>query len=204
MNENWVKRLKYELQQPLPGTEAQLKMSPLVSRPVATDKPLKKSAVLILLYPFDKQIFTVFIKRTEYQGVHSGQISLPGGIFKKSDIDLSNTALRETMEETGIPADQIEIIGKLTYLHIPVSNISVYPFVALFRNRPEFHPDSFEVQYLIETSLDEFFNPLNRKLKDMTFGTYGLEVPYYDIRDNHIWGATAMIMSEFLEVVKRI
>jgi 8-oxo-dGTP pyrophosphatase MutT (NUDIX family) len=201
---NWVSRLKEELLQPLPGIEAQLRMSPPFRRPVATETPLKNSGVLLLLYLHEGRIYTVFIKRTEYNGVHSGQISLPGGMFKKSDSSLSYTALRETMEETGMPVKEASVIGQLTRLHIPVSNINVFPFVAVSNKRPDFIPDPTEVQYLIETSLDDLLNPLNQKTKIMQIAETAIEVPYFDVRENHIWGATAMIVSEFLEVYKSV
>jgi 8-oxo-dGTP pyrophosphatase MutT (NUDIX family) len=201
---NWIARLKEELLQPLPGIEAQLRMSPTVRRPVAADIPLKNSGVLLLLYMHDGYLKTVFIKRTVYNGVHSGQISLPGGMFENSDGSLCHTALRETMEETGMPMKEASIIGKLTSLHIPVSNINVFPFVAVSEQRPEFSPDPTEVQYLIETNIEEFFNPLNKKKETIQIAGTAIEVPYFDIRGNHIWGATAMIVSEFLEIVNKI
>jgi 8-oxo-dGTP pyrophosphatase MutT (NUDIX family) len=204
MDINWVLLLTEKLSQPLPGTEAQLRMAPAMRQPVAADRPLRKSGVLILLYPYEGSIYTVFIRRAEYDGLHSGQISLPGGIFEKSDDSLSFTALRETMEETGMPIEEAGIIGQLTCLHIPVSNINVFPFVAVCDKRPDFIPDPTEVQYLIETSLDELFNPLNCKKKIMKIAGKEIEVPYFDVRGNRIWGATAMILSEFLEIVGKI
>jgi len=166
------------------------------------DKPLKKSGVLLLLYPCKEFIYTVFIKRTEYEGIHSGQISFPGGMFEKGDDSLAHTALRETMEETGMLFDEAIIIGKLTPLHIPVSNTEVFPYVAISDKRPAFAHDPAEVQYLIETRIDELLNPVNHKIKTMSIAGNEFEVPYFDIQNNHIWGATAMILSEFLEVVK--
>jgi len=204
MHKTWVLRLIDELAKPLPGVEAQLRLAPPGRRPETAKTPARESAVLIVLFLQEKEIRTVFIKRAEYEGVHSGQVSLPGGMYKASDKSLEATALRETMEETGLPGDKISIIGNLTALHIPVSKIKVYPFVGLYYEKPIFEPDTFEVKYIIETSLQELLNPINQKFKIMKIGDAEIEIPYFDIMGDHIWGATAMIISEFLEVVKRI
>jgi len=204
MKENLKEALASELRKPLPGVEAQLRMSPSVKRPVSAEYPLKNAGVLILLYPFMGRIYTIFIKRTEYEGVHSGQVSLPGGMFEEDDGSIVNTALREANEETGIDRLAVTIIGKLTPLHIPVSNVNVHAFVGVVENRPEFHHDPAEVQYLIEESLDELLNEVHHKTKAMTLFGNEVIVPYFDIQDNHIWGATAMIISEFAEVARRM
>lgn len=204
MDNNWVLRLTEELGRPLPGIEVQYRMSPRMRLPVAANRPLKKSAVLLLLYPHKEIIRTVFIKRTEYEGAHSGQVSLPGGMFKADDGNLSNTAMREAREETGIAIEAVNVIGSLTCLHIPVSNINVFPFVAVTDKRPDFKPDPFEVQYLIEASLNELSDPLNNKEEVLRIAKSDIEVPYYDVQGNHIWGATAMMVSEFLEVYKSV
>ena len=204
MHKNWIAQLTEEFTKQLPGTEVHLRMSPSVMRPVATGEPYKESGVLLLLYPHEGFITTVFIKRTTYNGVHSGQISLPGGMFKNTDGALSVTALREAMEETGLPVGESAIIGQLTSLLIPVSNIRVFPFVAVCEKRPDFIPDPTEVQYIIETRLDELLNPMNRKCKILQKDGTAIKVPYFDIRGNHIWGATAMIVGEFLEVYKSV
>jgi 8-oxo-dGTP pyrophosphatase MutT (NUDIX family) len=203
MDNAWISRLAEELAKPLPGAEVQLRMSPGVKRPVSTDRPLRQSGVLLLLYPLEGGIYTVFIKRSEYNGIHSGQISLPGGMFEKGDRLLRNTALREAKEETGMPIEEVRVIGQLTRVFIPVSNVHVFPFVAVTSKRPDFTPDTNEVQYLIETNLDELLNPINHKRKIMQIADLSVEVPFYDIRGNHIWGATAMILSEFLEIIRR-
>lgn len=205
MERLWIEKLEEELAKPLPGIEAQQRLSPPERR--NAEYPLhnvKKSAVLILLYRINGELKTVFIKRAEYDGIHSGQVSLPGGVYENVDGNMQNTALRETQEETGLSPDNIRVIGTLTSLHIPVSNYLVYPFVGFCANEPEFHPDPVEVSYLIETSITELLKPENRKKKIMTIGDSAIEIPYFDIEGNHIWGATAMIISEFLEVIGKM
>ena len=204
MTENWKEQLASELNKPLPGVDAQLRMSPAVRRPVTVEYQLKSAGVLILLYPHIGRIYTVFIKRTEYEGVHSGQVSLPGGMFEEKDGSFMNTALREANEETGIDISSVTIIGKLTPLHIPVSNVNVHAFVGVTDSRPVFIHDPSEVQYLIEESLDELMNEVNRKTRAMTLFGNEVIVPYFDIRGNHIWGATAMIISEFAEIMRKV
>jgi len=199
----WVTRLMDELSKPLPGIEAQLRLSPPDRNPMNPEKPGKESAVLVVLYTTAEKISTVFIKRGDYNGIHSGQVSLPGGMYKSGDGSLRRTALRETREETGIPENLITIIGSLTSLHIPVSGITVFPFVGFCREKPVLKPDPVEVKYLFETSLDELLNPANQKYKVMHIGDSDIEIPYFDIKGEHIWGATAMIISEFLEIVNR-
>ncbi len=205
MERLWIEKLEEELAKPLPGIEAQQRLSPPERH--NAEYPLhnvKKSAVLILLYRINGELKTVFIKRAEYDGIHSGQVSLPGGVYENVDGNMQNTALRETQEETGLSPDNIRVIGTLTSLHIPVSNYLVYPFVGFCANEPEFHPDPVEVSYLIETSITELLKPENRKKKIMTIGDSAIEIPYFDIEGNHIWGATAMIISEFLEVIGKM
>jgi 8-oxo-dGTP pyrophosphatase MutT (NUDIX family) len=202
--ENWILRVSEELLKPLPGADAQLRMAPLLRRPLPKGQLMKKGGVLLLLYPRHADVHTVFIRRTEYGGIHSGQISFPGGIHEEKDLTLEQTALREAMEEIGVRQDEIKIIGRLTSLNIPVSNTDVFPFVGVCSDRPVFNHDQSEVQYLIEVGMDELLNPVNQKRKIMKIAGNMVEVPYFDIRDNHIWGATAMILSEFLEVVKKV
>jgi 8-oxo-dGTP pyrophosphatase MutT (NUDIX family) len=204
MTGHWKEKLASELTKPLPGVEAQMRMSPETRRPVSEVYPLKNAGVLILLYPHGGRVCTVFIKRTEYEGVHSGQVSLPGGMYKEEDGSLMKTALREANEETGMDVLSVTIIGRLTPLHIPVSNVNVHAFVGVTDSRPDFLHDPSEVQYLIEESLDELLNEVNHKTKTMILFGNEVVVPYFDIQGNHIWGATAMIISEFSEIVKRV
>jgi 8-oxo-dGTP pyrophosphatase MutT (NUDIX family) len=203
-----MKDLKYflekELGQPLPGSEAQLRMATEVHRPVPADLPLRNGGVLILLYPHEGKWHIVFIKRTEYNSVHSGQVSFPGGMYEEKDGTLMNTALREAMEETGLDIQEVKIVGMLSPLHISVSNVHVQPFVGFADERPRFNHDPVEVQYLIEESLDELMNETNHKIKNMSIFGREVAVPYFDVKGEHVWGATAMILSEFAEILKKV
>ena len=192
-----------ELIKPLPGESAQLKMAPrgIHNFPNAIKNP-SPAAVLLLLFP-DKDIpYTVFIKRSEYQGAHSGQISLPGGKIEKSDATLEETALRETSEELGFFTKDIKILGKLSPLFIPVSGFNVHPFLGVIQNKPRWNPDKTEVTYIIETSVQELSSP--KIIKSEQWQLHGTlrEVPFYLIQNEKLWGATAMIVSEFLEIIQ--
>ena len=205
----FVHLLEKRLQQPLPGISAQLKMSSRAriqkltkfSRPA---DPLR-SSVLILLYPFDGRIKLVLMLRPEYSGIHSGQISLPGGKFEDGDDSLVNTALREAQEEIGIDPVLIRIIGQLTELYIPPSNFMVTPVVGYQTSQPEFTADPKEVARIIEINADDLLDIQNirRKKIKLKLG-FTLMVPAYFIDGNIIWGATAMILSEFSELAAEI
>jgi 8-oxo-dGTP pyrophosphatase MutT (NUDIX family) len=145
------------------------------------------------------------IQRPEYDGIHSGQISLPGGRYEEMDGQVLNTALRESKEEVGIEPGSVEIIGKLSELYIPPSNFMVYPFVGYTPHRPLFRTDKKEVQRLIETDLDDLLNDNNIKTKVFRIHS-GIKIstPCYEIKGDVIWGATAMMLSEFREVIRRI
>jgi 8-oxo-dGTP pyrophosphatase MutT (NUDIX family) len=160
------------------------------------------AAVLILLFPVSNVPYIVFMKRAEYPGIHSGQISLPGGRTEKGDTGLENTALRETTEELGIVSDNIKIIGKLSPLLIPVSGFVVHPFVGVVPYKPKWEPDKNEVSYLIESPVVELASRDNIKNEIWKLHGRKVEVPFYLVKDEKIWGATAMIISEFLEIMK--
>jgi 8-oxo-dGTP pyrophosphatase MutT (NUDIX family) len=200
----WIKRLQEELAKPLPGADSWRRMAPSVRRALSKDKPLKMAGILILVYPVAGILHTVFIKRNEYNGIHSGQVSFPGGMLEKTDSSIEATALREAHEETGLNTDKVRILGKLTPLHIPASNIDAHPFVGAVINRPAFKPDPNEVQYLIELKLTDLLNPASQKKKNMVVAGDIIEVPYYDAGIDFIWGATAMILCEFLDISGRV
>lgn len=191
----------------LPGLNAQLRMAP-VSRlqelnNSGNNRIPKRSAILILFYPDNGSTKLVMIKRALDDSVHSGQIAFPGGKFEVKDKHLEETALRETSEEVGIKPNAISIIGKLSTLYIPPSNFDVYPFIAYTREKPEMIKNH-EVERIIEVDLEELLAPDNITQKTIThrFGKL-VDVPCFFIQNEIIWGATAMIIGELLEVIKR-
>jgi 8-oxo-dGTP pyrophosphatase MutT (NUDIX family) len=160
--------------------------------------------VLILLYLKEEEWYLVLMKRTEYPGVHSKQVSLPGGLHEPTDPDLSSTALRETHEETGISHENVRLLGQLSKLEIPVSGIEVSPFIGYYQGVPEFNHEPGEVSYLIEVPLRELRDPENIMEDLRTIHCKLVKVPYYALQGEKVWGATAMILSEFTEILRRM
>jgi len=188
----------------LPGKQAQFRMAPTFRGAFNHDTDPIRAAVLILMYPsIEGTASLVFIKRNEYDGPHSGQVSLPGGVWEKGDGSIQNTAIRETREELGMDGD-IEILGSLTELHIQVSNFLVYPFVGYMNQVPEFHPDKSEVQFVIEIPLQELMDPRNQDSETIFKHGKTIEAPFYRVGDEKIWGATAMILSEYLQLASTL
>ncbi len=197
----FISQLEQDLKSRLPGSKAQFKMAPEF-RLENSHGDYLNAAVMILLYIRDGSWFTVLMKRPEYAGVHSNQISLPGGKLEDGDTDLNATALREIREELGVDDKQIRILGNLSRLHIPVSGIEVLPVVGYFPEKPDFQPDPAEVAYLIEARMEDLLHPRNTREKFRTLMCKLVRVPYFQIGEEQVWGATAMILSEFLEVVR--
>jgi 8-oxo-dGTP pyrophosphatase MutT (NUDIX family) len=198
--------LKSEIQKPLPGTEVQWHMASsdrfVKDFPRVPGPDARVAAILILLYPKNSSVYTVFIQRPDYNGVHSGQISFPGGKKEPSDADIFETAFREAKEEVGVDPSKISVIGTLTPLFIPASNTVVTPVTGWIESRPEFRCQKGEVVYIIEAELKRFLDPSIIKTKPFEIRGEMLEVKYFDYRGHIIWGATAMILNELLAIIK--
>ena len=206
--EQLLAQLQLAVQGALPGKEAQLLMAPqpIDPRRIAAKVPEdhRKSGVLLLLYPDASTIYFPLIKRPQYPGAHSGQVALPGGKVEDWDPDVIFTALREAEEEIGIDAGKVEVIGSLTELYIPVSNFLVSPIVGFLDHKPTFIPEQREVARIIPTALNHLVQPDIVKLTPISLGggKY-LETPYFDIAGEVVWGATAMILSELIQVLRQ-
>lgn len=200
-------KLKLEILKGLPGTEVQWELAS--SDRMARDFPRVpredsvQAAVLIFLYPYNGKVHTVFIQRPDYKGVHGGQISFPGGKQEKGDKDLSHTAIREASEETGIDPDNLEMIGILTPLYIPVSNIVVTPVVAWNNQRPDFRIQESEVMFVIEAEVPRFLDYSIVKTRPYEIRGETADIRYFDYDGHVIWGATAMIFHELLTIINR-
>lgn len=199
--------LAKQFEKPLPGEEAQYRMAPGGRLPknlaIKTAVNTTLSAVLILLYLEDEELKTVLMERNSYPGVHSNQISFPGGRQEAFDKDFEETALREFREEVGIPSSQIEVLGGLTDLFIPPSGYEVYPFVGVTYMKPYFRPDNKEVKSLLFPSIKDLFNPENKTESMFTSGAgFKLKAPCIQFEKHKIWGATAMMISELEAVMQ--
>lgn len=202
----FIQSTKKRLDTTLPGKRAQFDMA-AIGRPAYNAVPredVRTASVLISLFDTPKGWSTLVIKRRAVKGDrHSGQISFPGGKRENGE-PLSFTAVRESYEEVGTPIDGIDILGRLTELHIPVSNFIVHPFVGYLKNLSPLIRQEEEVDAIYEIRLADLFDPSARKRKDIRVpeGFLLRDVPYYDIAGQVIWGATAMIISEFEAVIK--
>jgi 8-oxo-dGTP pyrophosphatase MutT (NUDIX family) len=199
--------LQKSLAQPLPGLKAQAAMIPPTRRELLFKHPdnskAKPSAVLVLFYPSGEEIRFVLIKRAVYNGVHSGQIALPGGQVDPEDAGLQTTALRETREEIGVDPAQVTIIGQLSKVYIPPSHFDVYPFVGYAETKPRFRVDNTETRAILEIRLQDFLNPAAQTIKTIQHRSgKKAEVPCFYLNGKVVWGATAMILSELLEMIK--
>jgi 8-oxo-dGTP pyrophosphatase MutT (NUDIX family) len=197
--------LRRALQQPLPGRPAQLSMA---VRPRPGDLPdlpnpcPREAAVLILLYIRHGQLVLPLTLRTETLQMHRGQISLPGGASEPQDQNLTHTALRETCEELGIPEDEVEVLGALSPLYVPPSRFCVHPHVGHLSAAPVLRPDPQEVARVIEAPLEQLLQPETRQEEVRWREGQRFQVPMYVIGGNKVWGATAMILGEFVAVLK--
>lgn len=163
----------------------------------------RESGVLLLLYPGESGINTVLILRPEYDGVHGGQVGFPGGKREEKDSDIIATALREANEEVGVREEKVQLLGQLTELYIPPSNIKVSPIVGFTEEPPRFVPDSREVAEIIEADINHFLREEYRGLMDIKT-PLGIirNAPYFALHHYRIWGATAMMLSEFSALLK--
>lgn len=135
---------------------------------------------------------------------HAGQIAFPGGRYEAKDRDLMQTALREAKEEIGIDPDQVEIIGQLSALYVNVSNYCIQPFIGWSRSIPAFRFDTNEVTGIHIIHVNALLNPQIIQSRGVDTSHGFADFPGYLVDDLFIWGATAMILSEFIEVYRRI
>lgn len=198
--------LKDTLQGDLPGMEAHRKLLPPGRRLKSFDhelSTLKLSSVLLLLFPEGERLYICLMKRPSTMRHHPGQISFPGGKVEKEDVSAEMTALREAREEIGIDPYSIEILGKLSDLYVEVSKFSIQPFLAWADKKPDFLINSGEVEELILLPLSDFVTEETIFETELQTFTGPLLVNYYPYNGEIIWGATAMILSELIEILKR-
>ena len=201
-----IERLRIRLAGDLPGEDAQYRMAPMarlrMSEALSRAPHRRQSAVLLYLFPQQDDWRIVLMKRTSYEGAHSGQVSIPGGRLEPGE-DHRQAALREFEEETGIGVTSRQLIGGLSELFIPPSNFLVKPFVAYATDLPCFDPDPVEVEEIIELPVRDLLNDVTVKRGEACLSTgTRVETPYFEVDGHMVWGATAMILSELKEILR--
>jgi 8-oxo-dGTP pyrophosphatase MutT (NUDIX family) len=212
--EDRMERLAGLLAGPLPGEAVKARMRPSSSSasPSSRSAPARSlqasgvrrdAAVLILLYPDGGNLCLPLMKRTHVEGdVHAGQISLPGGGREPGE-HAEETALREAYEELGIQTDGVRVLGRLSRQWIPVSGYEVVPVVGATWAVPSYRRDPAEVAEVIVTSVEELESPARQStFRQRRADRSEVTWPCWRLDQGILWGATAMILSELLVLLR--
>ncbi len=202
----YIHQLKKELLQTLPGESSHRKMIPPGREQFPSDSDIyqtKNSSVLVLFYPKDNELFLCLIKRPGTMKHHAGQIAFPGGKVEETDLNVVDTALREANEEVGLDREKVTILGTLSNLFISASNFYVTPVVAWASSQPSFQIDPNEVDNLIHFPINKFLTSKSIQKEEIETYTGKITVACIKFEGETIWGATAMILSELIDVINR-
>ena len=198
-----ISQLRAALSGPLPGLAAQLQMAPnprLGWDPLKFPEGARNGAALLLVYPLDDTLHFALTVRGSGLRHHTGQVSLPGGRVDEGE-SVEDAALREAEEEIGVGPRTVELLGRLTPLHIPVSGYILYPVIGFTAMRPVFQRAEWEVARIIEAPVLVLSDARTRKREMRTRTVNGqsieVDVPFYAIDGEKVWGATAMVLAEF-------
>lgn len=209
-----LENIKSNLKKDLPGIRAWTRMAVKNSKGEIEKKQkyeewlnikrkntLKKASVLIALFNHENEISFPVIKRPLHEKNHPGQIALPGGSQEQNET-LENTAKREAYEEMGINPDKTKIIGKLTPLPVPVSGYLIHPYVGILDKEPEWKICKEEVDDFFIVKVSELILSNNGYYETWNLKNKKLDVPIFKVNNQTIWGATASVLSEFIELTK--
>ena len=201
MKFNLIIKLTKLMKKKLPGKSSHEEMMVRPKQKFPKKKSISRAAVLILLYPLNNNWYFYLTKRTKTVEHHKGQISLPGGMLEKGESS-QKAAIRETYEELGIKPHGIKIIGALTPFYIPVSGFNVFPFVGWIAECPKLEIQSKEVSKVFTPSVSSLMSPQNKKIKRSTMLDQRIEIPFFELKHEMVWGATSMILSEFKSILE--
>ncbi len=195
----------------LPGAPAHLEMAPemrIAELKAMSKRPqsFRRAGVMALFYPgSDGMARLLFILRNRDSGVHSAQVAFPGGQYEEGDGNLSQTALRETEEEVGVPASGIQLIRPLSQIYIPPSKYEVSPFIGMLPETPVFKKQDSEVAALIEVPLGNVLSERSLIKRSLTTSyATDITVPAFLLEGHVVWGATAMMLNEVKTLLKEI
>lgn len=208
---DFEKRIVKVTKMELPGETVQYRMAPMerlheLKRVAKNQNNAKRAGVMSLFYPSENlETHLILILRKSYKGVHSAQVGFPGGKVEKEDNSMQDTALRETEEEVGVPREKIAVLKELTEIYIPPSNYFVQPYLGITSKMPKFIPQEDEVEALIEVNLKDFLNDksITSQIITTSYAT-NLKVPAFKLNGYIVWGATAMMLNEVRELLKKV
>ena len=210
-----IKNIKKKLKSKLPGIDSWNRMAvkPINGKNIINNKivkyekflsknkinEMKKAAVLVCFFKRKDEYYLPLIRRPMHEKNHPGQIALPGGAMEENET-LENTALREAFEEVGIIPDNVEILGKMTPLPVPVSKYVITPFIGITENEPKWNINELEVDELIILKFKDLIDSNNGYYEDWNLNGNMLRVPIFKIMNKDIWGATAAVLSELIDL----
>jgi 8-oxo-dGTP pyrophosphatase MutT (NUDIX family) len=193
--------LRVRLAETLPGLEAQMRFAPPWQRTgwEAGHNPedARVAAALLLVYPGADGPAVPLTVRASGLARHAGQISLPGGAADEGET-LAETALREAQEEIGVDPASVRVLGELTPVHVLVSGFTLHPVVGVTHERPSFVAAEAEVAQILEVSLDDLRDASRIRRGTRIREGVAIEYPYFDLLGHQVWGATAMVLGEFV------
>jgi 8-oxo-dGTP pyrophosphatase MutT (NUDIX family) len=210
VDEGFERQLRDTLARPLPGLDAQMRLSPTPRvgwDPAVVPAGLRDAAGLILLYRMNREWCLPLTVRAASLRSHTGQVSLPGGRVDEGE-SVEAAALREACEEIGVAPASVRVLGRLTPLHIPVSRHMLYPVIGITERRPDFRPAEQEVARILEVPVATLIDPAivhhETWMRTIEGASIEIDVPYFAIDGERVWGATGMVLAEFRAVLEAL
>ena len=196
-------RLEQALQRPLPGATAHARVAPRPPRewpPGFNPAHVREAAVLLLVFPLHDAAHVLLTLRADTLGRHRGQVSLPGGVIEPGET-FEQAALREAHEEVGLATEGVRVLGVLTPLDIPVTGFRLHPIVAASARQPALAPSDGEVARILEIAVDDLLDRSSLVTAERERDGRRITVPAFVVAGLEIWGATAMVLAEFLTLL---